>query len=176
MMRAFRRFFRREEGNVTAEFVVAVPVILMIFFASFEAGYAMLRLVWLERSLDITIRDLRTGSMGTNPSHEQVRERICELNFLLPNCNQNLMVEMQIIEQPSWTGFTTPPTCVDRTTDVRPKVTFTQGTSNEVVTVRACEVFDPFFPSTRYGLGLKTDASGGYQLAARGAFVNEPRE
>lgn len=171
-----RRFWSREEGAVAAELVIALPVILMIFFASFEAGFAMLRIVWLERSLDITIRDLRLGALGASPTHDQVRARLCEENILMSSCNQDLMIEMQVINRTDWAGFTSPAQCVDRATEIFPVVSFDQGASNEVVTVRACAVFDPFFPSTTLGLNLRRDASGGYQIAARSAFVNEPRE
>ena len=41
--------------------------------------------------------------------------------------------------------------------------------------VRACAVFDPYFPTSAWGLQLPLDASGGYQLVAMSAFVNEPR-
>lgn len=170
------RFWSREEGAIATELVIVLPLLLMIFFASFEAGYAMLRIVWLERSLDITIRDLRLGALGENPTHDEVRARLCRENILMASCNQELAIEMQVIDRVTWQGFTSPAVCVDRTTDIFPLVRFQQGTSNEVVTVRACAVFDPFFPSTSWGLNLRLDASGGYQIAARSAFVNEPRE
>ncbi|MDX5357937.1 MAG: pilus assembly protein [Rhodobacterales bacterium] len=170
-----RGFVQADHGSVTLDFVLVLPVVLTILLASFEAGYSMLRLVMLERALDITVRDLRVGALGTAPTHNQVRARFCEQATLMPACMSDVKLEMQVIDRNTWTGFTTTPTCVDRTTTIEPALNFTQGGTNEVVTIRACAVFDPFFPTTKWGLRLDLDASGGYQLAAMSAFVNEPR-
>ena len=170
-----RHAARDEDGSITVDFAIVAPAFLTILFASFEAGYSHMRQVMLERALDITVRDLRVGALGPTPTHEQVRARFCELATLMPSCGTELMLEMRVINRTTWTGFTTPPTCIDRRTMIEPALGFTQGTSNELVTVRACAVFDPFFPTTNWALGLRLDASGGYQLAAMSAFVNEPR-
>jgi len=172
---ALRRFFRREEGNVTLDFVICLPVILMILLASFEAGFATIRKVWLERALDLTVRDLRVGALGSNPGHDQVRERLCSQIFIMPDCLTELRLEMNVIDRATWSGLDPTPTCIDRTTEIQPYLDFVQGGSNELVAVRACAVFDPTFPTTPLGLQLQLDDSGGYQLAAMSVFVNEPR-
>ena len=42
MFRALRRlgtkFFRREDGTASVEFVMAIPVLLLVFVSSFENG------------------------------------------------------------------------------------------------------------------------------------------
>lgn len=175
LLARLRRFAQAEHGSVTLDFVLMLPLILTIMMASFEAGYAMLRMVMMERALDITVRDLRVGALGATPTHAQVRTRFCEQATLLPACGTELMLQMQVINRSTWTGFTTPATCIDRETMIEPPLQFSQGGTNEIVTVRACAVFEPFFPTTKWGLRLDLDASGGYQLAAMSAFVNEPR-
>lgn len=175
LLARLRRFAQAEHGSVTLDFVLMLPIILTIMLASFEAGYAMLRMVMMERALDITVRDLRVGALGATPTHAQVRNRFCEQATLLPSCQTQLLLEMRVINRANWTGFSTPATCIDRETMIAPPLQFSQGGTNEVVTVRACAVFDPFFPTTRFGLRLDLDSSGGYQLAAMSAFVNEPR-
>ncbi|RRH76431.1 TadE/TadG family type IV pilus assembly protein [Falsigemmobacter faecalis] len=172
---ALRRYLRREEGNVTMDFVICLPVILMILLASFEAGFATIRKVWLERALDLTVRDLRVGVLGSNPGHDLVRERFCSLAFIMPDCLTDLRLEMNVIDRTTWAGLDPTPTCVDRTIDIQPYLDFVQGGSNELVAVRACAVFNPTFPTTPLGLQLRLDDSGGYQLAAMSVFVNEPR-
>jgi Flp pilus assembly protein TadG len=174
-LRRIRRRLSDEDGSITVDFVIAAPVFLTILFASFEAGYANMRQVMLERALDITVRDLRVGALGTNPTHAAVRNRFCSLATLMPSCQTDLLLEMRVINRTTWTGFANAPTCVNRLVQVQPALTFNQGGSNELVTIRACAVFDPFFPTTKWGLQLQRDASGGYQLAAMSAFVNEPR-
>lgn len=173
-----RRALRRlsdEDGSITVDFMIVAPLFLMILFASFEAGYANMRQVMLERALDITVRDLRVGALGNQPPHNAVRNRFCELATLMPNCRTELMLEMRVIDRTTWTGFANAPTCVNRLLNIEPALSFSQGGANQLVTIRACAVFDPFFPTTTWGLQLRLDPSGGYQLAAMSAFVNEPR-
>ena len=173
-----RRAFRRmadEDGSITVDFVIIAPMFIMILLASFEAGYANMRQVMLERALDITVRDLRVGALGNQPPHTVVRNRFCELATLMPDCQTDLMLEMRVIDRTTWTGFANAPTCVNRLLNVEPALSFTPGGANQLVTIRACAVFDPFFPTTKFGLRLQLDASGGYQMAAMSAFVNEPR-
>lgn len=175
LYRRARGFRRDQDGSITVDFVLVMPVFLTIMLSSFEAGYTMMRIVMLERALDIAVRDLRTGALGATPTHAQVRARVCEQATLMPDCLTDMMLEMQVINRATWTGFTTPATCINRVTQIEPALAFVQGGTNEIVTIRACAVFDPFFPTTRWGLRLDLDASGGYQLAATSAFVNEPR-
>jgi hypothetical protein len=174
-LRSACRRMAAEDGSITVDFVIIAPVFLTILFASFEAGYANMRQVMLERALDITVRDLRVGALGNQPPHNVVRNRFCELATLMPDCQTDLMLEMQVINRATWTGFANAPTCVNRLVNIQPALAFNQGGANELVTVRACAVFDAFFPTTKWGLQLQLDASGGYQLAAMSAFVNEPR-
>lgn len=181
-MRWLARLYRRargfrgdQDGSITVDFVLLVPVFLTILLSSFEASYTMMRIVMLERALDIAVRDLRVGALGPNPTHAQVRARVCAQATLMPNCQTEMMLEMRVINRATWTGFTTPATCINRVTMIEPALAFVQGGTNEIVTIRACAVFDPFFPTTKWGLRLDLDASGGYQLAATSAFVNEPR-
>lgn len=171
----FRRFGASDDGSVALDFVIVLPIYLTILLSSFEAGYSMVRMVMMERALDIAVRDLRVGALGDFPTHGEVRARFCEEMSLMPNCLSEVMLEMRVINRNTWTGFDTDATCVDRTVTMEPMLQFTQGGSNEIVTIRSCAVFDPFFPTTRWGLGLKRDASGGYQMASMTVFVNEPR-
>lgn len=170
-----RRFRSTEAGSVTVDFVIVLPVILTIMLASFEASYATFRMVMLERALDITVRDLRTGAFGAQPEHDQVRQRFCSLISILPNCEEVLMLQMDVIDRTTWAGLQPEPRCYDRAARMRPPIDFVYGGTNEIVSIRACAVFDPFFPTTRFGLRLPLDESGGYQMAAMSVFVNEPR-
>ena len=170
-----RRFLGDQDGSITVDFVIVLPVFLTILMSSFEAGYATLRIVMMERALDIAVRDLRVGAMGNAPTMAQVRAKVCEQATLMPDCLTDMLLEMRVIDRTTWTGFTNSATCVNRATNVQPALQFNQGGTNELVTIRACAVFDPFFPTTRLGLRLQRDASGGYQLAVASAFVNEPR-
>lgn len=176
--RAFHRLRRSliaEDGAVTVDFVLMLPMVLIVFFASVEASMTQLRLTMIDRSLDMVVRDLRLGNLGRTPTHEQVRERFCETAMMIPNCVPHMMFELQVIDRNTWAGFSTPPTCIDRREPLEPdEIPLTSSSPNDIVTIRACMVFDPFFPSSKFGLRMPRDESGGVQLASISAFVNEP--
>lgn len=166
---------RGEEGAVTVDFVLMLPLVLTVFFVSVEASMTQLRLTMIDRALDLTVRELRLGHLGFAPSHEDVRSRFCDFAMMIPNCQQHLMLEMQVIDRVNWSGFTTPATCIDRREPLEiDQIPMINTAPNDIVTVRACMVFDPFFPTSTIGLRMPRDASGGVQLAAMSAFVNEP--
>lgn len=169
-----RRFWRDESAAMTVEFVIIFPMFMTILLASFEAGMLMTRYVMLDRALDITVRELRLGRMD-NPEHDEIKQVICNHTVIMPHCMRDLRLELRPVSRTAWDVFDQPATCVDRTAEVQPAVIVYPGGSNELMLVRACAVFDPFFPTTPLGLQMRLDASGGYQMTAMAAFVNEPR-
>lgn len=173
-LRKLRRRAGAEDGSVTLDFVLVFPLFIMILLSSFEAGMMMTRYVMLERALDMSVRDLRLGTYA-NPTHAQIKSDICSRMILMPQCDQDLMLEMRPVNRGVWDVFTQATSCVDRTSSVQPATEFRPGSQNEMMLVRACAVMDPFFPTTAWGLRLPLDQSGGYQLLAMAGFVNEPR-
>lgn len=168
---AARRIARQEEGTATIEFVMFVPVFLTVFMSAFESGLLMTRQSMLERAVDVTVRELR---LGWKPTHEQLKARICNVATVFPDCAGSVMLELRPIDTTTWSMLDPNVTCVNRNEVIQPVVAFVPGSQNEMMLVRACAVFDPIFPITGMGLNLPLDASGGYQLAATSAFVNEP--
>ena len=164
---------KSDAGNATVEFVVVFPVIMMIFFQSFEAGWLMVRYTMLDRSLDITVRDLRLGHF-VNPTADTLRTNICSLALGIQDCQNALMVELVPVDTTSWNLPSPNATCVNRGATIQPVTTVTQGTGDEMMIIRACAIVDPLFPGTGLGLDLPKDASGGFALVATSAFVNEP--
>jgi len=169
------RFSRREDGAVTVDFVIVVPALLMFLVAGVESGVTLTRQVILDRALDIAIRDLRLGTM-VEPTHAKLRTSICEHVVIIANCESVLLLEL--VEVPTNPWSLPPPAvqCIDRDAEIEPETQFRIGSSNDMMMVRACIIIDPIFPTTPFGLGLPVDASGGYQLYAMSAFVNEPRD
>ena len=172
--RALRRALRREDGSSTLEFVIMLPLFLMIFMAATEAGVMLTRQAMLERALDVAIRDLRLGTW-VDPTADQLKDRICENSALIRNCGSSLLLELQPVNTADWVLPADPASCVDRQEDIQPVTTFVPGAGNQLMLVRACTVIDPIFPTTAYGLRLPLDESGGYQLRSASTFVNEPR-
>ncbi|HUS55891.1 MAG TPA: pilus assembly protein, partial [Thermohalobaculum sp.] len=64
--------------------------------------------------------------------------------------------------------------CIDRTETILPTMAFSPGGRDRIMFVRACMIIDPIFPGLGITLGLTKDSSGGFQLVAYTAFMNEP--
>lgn len=174
LRRRLRAFRRAEDGNPTVEFVIIFPVFMSFLFMGIESGLMLTRQIMLERAVDIAVRDLRIGTW-TNPTHEDLKQRICENGIVLKNCDRHLVMELRRVSMETWDFPGQPPACVDRREEIAPVTTLTTGGGNDMMLLRACMVVDPLFPTTRWGLQLPLDASGGFQLFAFSAFVNEPR-
>ncbi len=178
MMTLLRRFLTRaardEKGAATVPFVLFVPVVMILIMSSMELGFVMMRHVMLERALDLTVRDLRLGRIVA-PDHDKILKRLCAYSALLPDCENTVLLDLRRIAADDWTPFDTAPTCVDRTAEVQPVTEFTEGSTNDLMLVRACAKVDPLMPTTGLGLAMNKDASGAYALVTSAAFVNEPR-
>lgn len=168
------RFLRTEErGAATVEFVIIFPVFILLFLSSFEAAMMLTRQVMLERGIDIAVRDLRLGT-GTAITQAQLRTTICEEARVLPDCEANMLVELTVISQTTYDLPAASQPCVDRTGVITPVVSFSNGSINELMLIRACYVVDPMFPGSGLGLQLTRDTDGELRMIASAAFVNEP--
>jgi Flp pilus assembly pilin Flp len=169
-----RRFLRREDGNATVEFVVVFPVFMLLLVSTFELGLITMRETLLERALDMTVRDIRLGT-GTAPQHNDLKDSICDRVSLLPDCQDNLRIEMIRLDPRAWV---TPPgdaDCTDRSEDVQPVRQFSHGQENDMMLVRVCVKVSPLFPAYGIGGALQKDGAGDYSIVAKSAFVQEPR-
>ncbi len=45
------KFFRHEDGTASVEFVMAVPILLLVFVSSFENGLLMTRSIMLDQAV-----------------------------------------------------------------------------------------------------------------------------
>lgn len=168
------RFWRDESGTSTIEFVIIVPVFFTFMFMGVELGVTMTRQVMLDRAVDISVRDLRLGRLS-NPNLTTLRKSICDAATGLQDCETNLFIELRRVNMTTWNYPTARPGCINRAEQITPPDEITGGGSNDLMILRACLIIDPLFPTSPMGMGLPLDASGGYQLFAISAFVNEPR-
>lgn len=178
MGRGLRRLWRRENGTATIEFAIFVPITLLIFLASVESGYYMMRHALLERGLDLVMRDFRLGRLAS-ASHDDIRNRICDAVPILHNCRSELKVWSQPINTTTWAMPDTPVYCGDNNGELEaapPTGTINPGVSDEIVIVRVCTLQKPMFPTTQFTARMRADSvNGGYQLATATVVVNEPR-
>jgi hypothetical protein len=165
-------FLADQSGNATIEFVIVFPVLMFFFMMVFETGFIATRSVLLERGLDIATRDLRLGTDSTI-DHEILKKRVCENSSILVNCERDLILE--VVELDLNSAYPqNQANCIDRTEEIDPTITFNPGGRNRIMFVRACMIIDPIFPGLGITIGLKKDKSGGFQLVAYTAFMNEP--
>lgn len=179
LLSRLRRFLRRkardEDGTATVPFVIIFPMFMMIVVSSLEMGIMTIRQVMLDRGLDLAVRNLRLGVWAA-PTHNQVKQAICNGAGFLPDCMNTLVVELQTVSKTSWTMPPPRATCRDLSkpinTDLPP---FSAGASDELLIIRACVQVKPMAPTTGLGMALQKDAYGNYALVSSSAFVNEPR-
>ena len=74
-LRALLRRLIPEDGSATIEFALQVPVLITILLSGIELGLIQMRHVMLERSLDLTVRDVRLGRLDP-VTHDRLRDRI----------------------------------------------------------------------------------------------------
>lgn len=169
-----RRFTASERGSSTVEFVITVPLVLALLLSSIDFGVVMLRQVFLDRAVDIAVRDVRLGRVPS-ASFTQFRDSICERTFLMPNCQQDIAVELRPIDTQTFAGLDGPAQCVNRAEEINPVLAFNPSRGQqELMLIRVCVVSNPFLRVTGMVLGMPVDASGGYNVVARSAFANEP--
>ena len=176
MIRWFRRLnpaFRRDDGTAAMEFVLAVPLLITIFMASFEAGLLMIRSIMLEQSVDMTMRELRLGHY-TLPDAALLKTEICKRTVIFKDCQANITIEMTRISTTNWALPGTDVACIDRSEDIQPVTALQIGQQNDIMLIRVCVVQDALFPTTGIGLGLPKDGQGGYGVISTSAFVTEP--
>lgn len=173
LLRPFRRFGRSERGTASLEFAISVPVIVLIFAASFESGLLMLRSIMLDQAVDRTMRELRLGHYSA-PTAALLKEEICSRSVILKDCESNITLEMTRISTSTWAMPTDSIQCVNREEDVVPVTALQIGQQNDVMMVRICIIQDAIFPHMGLGRYLDTDSGGGYALTTTTAYVTEP--
>lgn len=171
-----RRFRRSQDGASTVPAVLFLPLFLLIMLGAIELGVLILRQTLFERGVDLSARILRLG-IQPMPSHDLLKKSICTNIAFIPNCMQDLSVEIFEVNKTTWasTGAGTSATCTDRSLVTPPSVVLQRGQSNQLMLLRACLKVDPMMPGISLGAALKKDTSGQFALITTTAFVNEPR-
>ena len=169
------RFARDEAGSSTIEFCIFAPVFFWMFMSSFELGMLLTRQVMLDRGLDMTVRHVRLGHFDTVNAanmHESLKATICRAAAMIPDCMNNLKLEMQPVDPRNWTMMSSTAQCIDRNDpNSKPASHFVPGISNELMVLRACALFNPLVPTV--GIA-RTMAKGYYALVSSSAFAIEP--
>ena len=170
----YLKSFRKDEsGNAVVEFALLTPIMIFFLMAAVEVGLMSIRNTMLERGLDETVRWVRLNT-GAAPTHEQLKEMICARE-VVPDCMDNLQLEMVRRDIRSWQALPAQFSCTDRSLEVQPMANLSFGMDNELMVLRACVKYEPIFPSTWFTNELTLDDAGDAHLLAMSAFVQEPR-
>lgn len=168
-----RRLWRDERGTATVEFVVVFPFFLGVLLSSFELSMITMRETMLERALDVTVRDIRLET-GAAPQHDDIKALVCDRAPVIPDCLNNLRLEMVQIDPSNWVAPEATFDCTDSSQEVQPVRNFVNGMDNDLMLLRACAKFEPIFPGAGLGKKLSKDGAGMAALVATSAFVQEP--
>jgi Flp pilus assembly protein TadG len=167
------RFRNEESGNMTIEFVLAIPLVFSIFLSTTEMGIYSMRQMFLDRGVDMAVRNVRLNT-GQNLSHTDLRNMVCNFSGFLRDCESELNLTLTPIEIDSFTGPSGQPSdCVNTYPTISPLRQFAHGSEHQMMLIVACYSFDPIFPTTGLGFAFdqETDQSRMYGFSG---FVQEP--
>lgn len=171
--RHLRAFRRSEDGSGTIEFAMWTPFMLLLCMTSIELGMLLTRQVMLDRGVDLAVRAVRVGTMA-NVTHANLRAAICDGAVIIPDCINQLKLEMRPMNPRAWTALDPNADCIDRDDSSIPLRNFTPGGENQLMVLRACALFDPFFPTTGLGSSIPKTSGGAYALLSTTSYVVEP--
>ncbi len=169
-----RRFRRDEDGAAPViEFVIMFPLLMFVLLSSFELSIYAFRQNWLDRGLDLAVRDIRLNT-GANYTHSQVKQMICDNSGFLQNCEEFLKLEMSPVDPRGFVAFAGSADCVDVSQPLLPSRSFVNGAEHQMMIMRACYLYDPVFPNIGMGKAMTKDGNRYYPLVAVSVFVQEP--
>ena len=176
MIRAFKaftkRFQREEDGNMTIEFVLGIPIVFMIFLSTVEVGIYTMRQMFLDRGVDLAVRNVRLNT-GLNLDHGALRSLVCSYSGFLENCSSELTLSLNPIDIRTYSGPTGQPSdCNNTYPAISPSRNFSHGGAHQLMLIVACCEFRPLFPTT--GLGFAMNEDGVSTMYGFSGFVQEP--
>ena len=176
MIRKLRRFLHREDGFMAMEFAVLMPAMMLFLCFGIETGVLMARAAMFDRAVDIASRDLRLGT-ASPMSYDAFRDAICQRVAIIGDCHSTIQVEVQPIQNVNLETFRGTEVCQNRSApSLNPimDTTYTPGTANQMMIIRACVNVESFFPGAAVLALIPRDANDDFRLLSVNAFVHEP--
>jgi len=176
-----RRFLRDQEGGTVVELALYLPVFMALIFGTFEAGWLMTRYMWIERGMDIAMRDVRLGNIpDSERNYDAIRDRICSHIGGIEDCSDRIVLMSRSYEVDA-TIDESVPDCRDVAGESNGTATFVEDSQfsladESLLTVlKMCVVVDPLIPN--FGLALLLPLQNGrYEIRAASAFLSEPAD
>ena len=172
LRRMLRSLIRSERGAAAVEMALVAVPFLMLLFGIVEIGLIFMISTSLENGMDLAARTIRTGQLQTagSATAASFKTTICNsFGWFQADCNTNLAVDVRTY---STFASVTAPQPVQNKVFNNAALTFTPGTPNDIVVVRAYykwTLIAPFFNQAFQQLN-----GGVALLTATAAFRNEP--
>lgn len=175
LSQALRWFKRDEKGYMVAEFALVIPLIFTIFMTSVEMGIYSMRQMFLDRGLDMAVRQVRLNT-SARYDHVQVKTMICNFAGFIDNCDSQLKLEMVPVDLRNFAGLNRTVDCTDASQPIAPLRAFINGGQHEMMLLRACYKFKPVFATSGLGYQMSqgADGAGMAKMVSMAAFVQEP--
>ena len=169
------RFAKDQKGTSSLEFILIFPLFFMMFALSIESGFLTTQKIFLERSVDMTIRKLSLETLWEDMTADKIAERICS-EGVLSDCNDRLTIEAYVVDPNSGSFNLGPVKCLDisEDPDLQPSNSYSgDGGYEKYLFIRVCLLVDPLFTATPLTPTLQLNSSGGYYLSAMGMLTIE---
>lgn len=187
-LRRLASLAHKEDGAISVEFVVIVPIYFALLAMSMELSMITLRQTLLERGLDMAVRDIRLGTgefvqsyetdaeneAAVERYHSKIKKRICDEAFAIADCENNIKLEMVRSDMRNLVQLGGEVMCTDREQTGKAVYRMIPGEQNDLMFLRACIKYDPLFPTWHIARSLKKDGSGQLAIVSMSAFVMEP--
>lgn len=166
--------FRADDGTATVEFVILFPLMFAMFLTSTDFSVMMLRQIFLDRALDIAVRQVRLGNVPPD-GIQGFQDAICRNTILTPSCIDTITVEMRPISPAEFSALDPTVQCVNREEEFHPVLDFNPGGGGqELMLIRACTVSNPFIAANGWIFGGPRGPDDDFMSVSIAVFVNEP--
>ena len=174
-LRRLRAASLAEAGTATLEFLVIMPAFFFFIANSGEAMTILARGALLDRTLDVTMRDLRLGNLE-GVTFDEFREAFCENSIGIPDCMKAVAIELRPLNKANVDSMSKSIQCRNRGEKIEPALSPVQaGNANQVMLVRVCASYEPMFPKyIGIGAALPKDENGDYRMVSLSSYVREP--
>lgn len=168
------RFARADEGVVAVETGLVLLPFLLMFFALFELGMALLAFGTLEFATQAASRQIRTGEFQQSAAHSKLdfRALVCaKMSWLSAQCTSDAYVAVQTFSNFATLAGTSPQAAASFNPNIN---CFTPGNPTDIVLVRVYFKWRLFTPALSTAMENMGQGSGQRLISSATAFRNEP--
>jgi TadE-like protein len=173
-LRPLTRFRSSSEGTSAVEFALVLPIFLATVLSMFQIGQLCARIVVVDAAAADVARQVYVG----NVSHgifgvDDLKEVVCDrVQPFISDCATNLIIELVPIDSLADIPDSDA-ACIDSTEDIKAKVRFEPGASDQIMFLRICLLAKMMLPELAFAARTGTK-DGNIRLISSISFMNEP--